>query len=106
MARPVLESLRETFADDAEASIAHGVVVLAVAPERVLQIARRLAADHRFDVLLDVTAIDWPGRSPRFEVVWHFYSTTHLVRVRMRGTSGCSSCPVGCDSSWATTTSS
>ena len=84
MARPVLESLRETFADDAEASIAHGVVVLAVAPERVLPIARRLAADHRFDVLLDVTAIDWPGRSPRFEVVWHFYSTTHLVRVRVK----------------------
>jgi NADH-quinone oxidoreductase subunit C len=82
--RAVLESLRSAFAPDADASIAYGVVVLAVAPERVLETARRLAGDHGFDVLLDVTAIDWHGRSPRFEVVWHFYSTTHLVRVRMK----------------------
>jgi NADH-quinone oxidoreductase subunit C len=84
MARPVLESLRDTFAADAAASIAHGVVVLAVPPPRVLEIARRLAGDYRFDMLLDVTAIDWIGRAPRFEVVWHFYSTTHLARVRMK----------------------
>ena len=29
-------------------------------------------------------AVDWIGRSPRFEVVWHFYSTTHHVRVRVK----------------------
>ena len=84
MARAVLESLRETFASDAEASISYGVVVLAVTPDRVPEVARRLATDYRFDVLLDVTAVDWIGRSPRFEVVWHFYSSTHLVRVRMK----------------------
>ena len=84
MARPVLESLRESFASDADASIAYGVVVLAVPSDRVLATARRLASDYRFDVLLDVTAVDWHGRSPRFEVVWHFYSSTHLVRVRMK----------------------
>jgi NADH-quinone oxidoreductase subunit C len=28
--------------------------------------------------------VDWPGQSPRFEVVWHFYSTTHKVRVRVK----------------------
>jgi NADH-quinone oxidoreductase subunit C len=37
-----------------------------------------------FDMFLDVTAVDWPGQSPRFEVVWHFYSTTCKVRVRVK----------------------
>jgi NADH-quinone oxidoreductase subunit C len=84
MARPVLESLRDTFAADAEASIAYGTVVLVVPPGRVRETAQRLAGDYRFDVLLDVTAIDWIGRTPRFEVVWHFYSTTHRARVRVK----------------------
>jgi NADH-quinone oxidoreductase subunit C len=84
MARAVLESLRETFASAAEASIVYGLVVLVIPPDRVLATAQRLAGDYKFDMLLDVTAIDWTGRSPRFEVVWHFYSTTHLVRVRMK----------------------
>ncbi len=35
-------------------------------------------------MLLDVTAIDWPGRTPRFDVVWHFYSTRSKVRVRVK----------------------
>jgi NADH-quinone oxidoreductase subunit C len=84
MSRPILDSLRDAFASDADASIAYGVVVLSLPPDRVLDTARRLAGEFRFDVLLDVTAIDWMGRSPRFEVVWHFYSTTHRVRVRIK----------------------
>ena len=31
-----------------------------------------------------MTAIDWLGQAPRFEVVHHFYSTTHKVRVRLK----------------------
>ena len=84
MARAALEPLRYAFAAHGDASIAHGIVVVTVSPERVLEIARQLAGEHKFDVLLDVTAIDWIGRSPRFEVVWHFFSTTRLARVRLK----------------------
>ena len=35
-------------------------------------------------MFLDVTAVDWPGQAERFEVVWHFYSTQHHVRVRLK----------------------
>jgi NADH-quinone oxidoreductase subunit C len=35
-------------------------------------------------MLLDVTAVDWPGTPERFEVVWHFYSTRDFVRVRVK----------------------
>jgi NADH-quinone oxidoreductase subunit C len=35
-------------------------------------------------MLLDVTAVDWLARSPRFDVVWHFYSTVTFARVRVK----------------------
>jgi len=45
---------------------------------------RGLKAELAFDLLLDVTAVDWPKRTPRFDVVYHFYSTTHHMRVRVK----------------------
>ena len=40
--------------------------------------------DEGFDLLADVTAVDWPGREPRFDVVYHFYSTTTFLRARVK----------------------
>ena len=67
----------------AQALVSHGVLVVPIGTADVLATARALKV-LRFDVLLDVTAVDWLGQSPRFEVVWHFYSTTHKVRVRVK----------------------
>src|SRR4029450_11827302 len=64
--------------------VEHELLVLRTEPVSVLPLARRLKSDWRFDLLLDVTAIDWPQRTPRFDVVWHFYSTVHKVRVRIK----------------------
>ena len=58
--------------------------VLEVAPAEILATARQLKGESAFDLLLDVTAVDWPGQSPRFEVVYHFYSTRRFTRVRMK----------------------
>jgi NADH-quinone oxidoreductase subunit C len=43
----------------------------------------------RFDMLIDVTAVDYlrfPGREdgPRFDVVYHLYSTEHNHRLRLK----------------------
>ena len=62
----------------------HGVVATAADASRLPGIAKVLRDACGFDVLLDVTAVDWPGRQPRFDVVWHFYSTAHKVRVRVK----------------------
>jgi hypothetical protein len=67
-----------------ETSIAHGVLVLAREPASLLPLVQRLKDEFSFDLLLDVTAVDRPGESPRFEVVWHFYSTQHKLRVRVK----------------------
>ncbi len=64
--------------------VQHRVLVFELAPSTVLPVARRLRDDFGFDLFLDVTAVDWPGDALRFEVVWHFYSTTDKVRVRLK----------------------
>jgi NADH-quinone oxidoreductase subunit C len=85
MSAPVLERLQQSVAALAESvTQAHGVLVLQVTPAGVLPLVQRLKSELGFDLLLDVTAIDWIGQAPRFEVVWHFYSTTDRVRVRVK----------------------
>ena len=62
----------------------NGMDVVALAPDKLLAAVRRLKTELGFDLLLDVTAVDWPERSLRFDVVYHFYSTAHHVRVRVK----------------------
>jgi len=81
----VFEQVRERLSGEVtEASVAHGVLVLEFGPGRLLEAVRVLREEFAFDLLLDVTAVDWPDREPRFDVVWHLYSTQHFVRVRLR----------------------
>ena len=43
----------------------------------LVAVLRTLRDEHAFDLLMDVTAIDWAaGASPRFTVVYHLLSTT------------------------------
>jgi NADH-quinone oxidoreductase subunit C len=67
-----------------EAAVAHGVLVLQVAAADLLAVVRLLKNEFAFDLFSDVTAVDWLGQDSRFEVVYHFYSTRHFVRVRLK----------------------
>jgi NADH-quinone oxidoreductase subunit C len=67
-----------------ESSVAHGVLVLQIVPGDLLDVVGALKEKFRFDLFSDVTAVDWLGQQPRFEVVWHFYSTMHKLRVRIK----------------------
>ena len=58
--------------------------VLEIEAAELLATARALKAEGRFDLLIDVTAVDWPQRTPRFDVVYHFYSTVTFARVRVK----------------------
>jgi NADH-quinone oxidoreductase subunit C len=85
MASDVLDLLRQRLADRVrEASLSHGMLVLVLAPSDLLGTVQRLKSEFQFDLFLDVTAVDWLGQTPRFEVVYHFYSTAHRVRVRLK----------------------
>ena len=67
-----------------EATLAHGILVLKIAPGELLGVVAALRDEFAFDLFLDVTAVDWPAEDPRFEVVFHFYSTEHKVRIRVK----------------------
>jgi NADH-quinone oxidoreductase subunit C len=70
-----------------EVGVSHGMPVVQLAPAQLLDAVRTLRDSFGFDMLLDVTAVDWLGREagqPRFEVVWHFFSTTALERLRLK----------------------
>jgi len=40
--------------------------------------------DFSFNMLIDITAVDYPKRSKRFEVVYHLLSLKHKNRVRIK----------------------
>jgi NADH-quinone oxidoreductase subunit C len=66
----------------------HTVLVDRVSLPDVLRFCRD-EAPLRFDMLMDLTAVDYltyPGRedTPRFEVVYHLYSVPHNHRLRIK----------------------
>ena len=85
MATTVFDTLRQRLVPAAgPASLSHGMLVFALAPAELMPTVQRLKGEFAFDLFLDVTAVDWLGQAPRFEVVHHFYSTVHKVRVRLK----------------------
>jgi NADH-quinone oxidoreductase subunit C len=80
-----LELLQEKLAPVA-LDIVDGVdmPVVRIVPAELLAVVGKLKNDLGFDLLLDITAVDWSGEADRFEVIYHFYSTAHFGRVRVK----------------------
>jgi NADH-quinone oxidoreductase subunit C len=69
-----------------EHSVAFGELTLHVEAGEIVKIATFLRDDPRcrFLCIIDVTAVDWPAREKRFDVVWHFLSPTRNRRIRVK----------------------
>jgi len=54
--------------------------------DKLVEIARFLRDDSelQYNFLIDLTAVDYPKRAPRFEVVYHFFSLPFKHRVRLK----------------------
>jgi NADH-quinone oxidoreductase subunit C len=73
----VTAALQAKFPDKItpRASLDHPALNIPMAD--AVAVLKTLRDDHGYDMLVDVTAIDWAeGASPRFTVVWHLLSTT------------------------------
>jgi NADH-quinone oxidoreductase subunit C len=82
---PIFDTLQQAIVPAAgPAVVTHGALAFVLAPAELLPVVQRLKEEFAFDLFLDVTAIDWLGQDPRFELVHHFYSTQHKQRVRLK----------------------
>ena len=85
MGAPILDQVIERLAPVARVvSAAPRMLVLTLAAASIADVVRRLRTELGFDLFLDVTAVDWLPQEPRFELVYHFYSTEEHVRVRLK----------------------
>lgn len=71
-------------------AVAFNQLTVTVAAARIVEVVRFLRDDPRcrFINITDVTAVDYPGRAERFEVIYHFLSPAKNVRIRLRATAG------------------
>ena len=67
-------------------ALAHGELTLTGKASDIVSILRFLRDDARclFWCLIDVTAVDWPSRERRFDVVYHMLSPKHNARIRVK----------------------
>jgi NADH-quinone oxidoreductase subunit C len=61
-----------------------GMLVLDVSLDQLLSLVCRLKNDFAFDLMLDITAVDYPGRALRFELVYHLFSSASKKRIRLK----------------------
>ena len=58
--------------------------ILIVDAAQLLEIARYSRDEEKFDLLEDYTAVDWPRREKRFDLVAQLYSFAHNNRLRLK----------------------
>jgi NADH-quinone oxidoreductase subunit C len=83
-----LKVLVERFPEEVRnPGLACGDASAEVVPEALAKVMEFLRSDPRtlFDVLVDITAVDYPGRKFRFEVVYHLlsFSLHHRIRIKV-----------------------
>ena len=67
-------------------ALAHDELTLTAKASDIVSVLRFLRDDSRclFWCLIDITAVDWPSRERRFDVVYHLLSPKHNARVRIK----------------------
>ena len=66
--------------------IAYGELTLTVARSQIVSVLKLLRDDARcrFEVLIDLAGVDYPGRQNRFDVVYHLLSPRTNQRIRVK----------------------
>jgi NADH-quinone oxidoreductase subunit C len=83
----VLRLLKEKYPDTVLETMApQGDATAVIARQVLVEIVDFLKKDPRlqFDMLIDITAVDYMGQTPRFAVVYHFLSMASLRRLRLK----------------------
>lgn len=72
--------------DVVSTEVAFGQLTVTVTPGSIVEFVEFLRDDAscKFSTLIDLTAIDWPERLSRFDIVWNFLSMWRNQRVRVK----------------------
>ena len=77
--------VKERFGDRIiETSTYLGQNFIVVKPDSAVPALEHLKLEADFDYLVDITAVDWPKRAERFDVVYIIYSFARNERVRIK----------------------
>jgi len=80
----LVQRVRAKFGPFLEAIEDRKQAILTVDRARLVEIALYLRDDEKFDLLADQTAVDWPKREKRFDVVLDLYSFSKNERLRVK----------------------
>src|SRR5205809_2930247 len=61
-----------------------GETTYTISPIDLREIAKFCRDELSFDYLLDITSIDNFSEEPRFEIIYHLYSMSHAVHLRLK----------------------
>src|SRR6202050_2431112 len=81
----LVQRLKARFGDAIrEATLDRKQAIVTIAAEQLREISRYCRDDEKFDMLVDLTAVDWPKRERRFDVVVILYSFAKNERLRLK----------------------
>jgi NADH-quinone oxidoreductase subunit C len=85
LANELVQRLKARFGDAfREATLDRKQAILLVAADKLRDIARHCRDDEKFDMLVDLTAVDWPKREKRFDIILNLYSFAKNERLRLK----------------------
>lgn len=91
MSEIVVQKLKEKFPDSVlDSHSFHGDETVIIKKEDIREVCRFLKSDPElsFDFLSDLCGVDYMGRKPRFEVVYHLFSLNKHHRIRLKAMVG------------------
>ncbi len=85
-----LSSFKDNFDQDCSEAILNikednGHILIDILPSAIIKIATHLKSKKGFlfNTLIDITAVDFPAKEQRFDVIYHFLSMTENKRCRV-----------------------
>ncbi|MFZ0967039.1 MAG: NADH-quinone oxidoreductase subunit C, partial [Candidatus Acidiferrales bacterium] len=81
----LVQRMKSRFGDAVrEATLDRKQAIILVDASSWLEVSRYCRDDEKFDYLVDLTAVDWPKRERRFDVVAILYSFAKNERLRLK----------------------
>jgi NADH-quinone oxidoreductase subunit C len=85
----LVRKLKARFGDAiGEATLDRKQAIVTIGAEQLREISRYCRDEEKFDMLVDLTAVDWPKREKRFDVILILYSFAKNERVRLKAHAG------------------